>query len=522
MEGSDGGKIEYMIEASLETPGGLFKKSNILANHIIQVPLIAKVNINEDGLERHRESSIRWPKIEENVNTSVLSARIPHEGCIRGKFKVYLKGIETKIIWILGKEVPVRVDFQQPERFDAIKFVKVSLIQQEIIASSKDNIPEMTKQLTDRIITTEEKPVTMIKDMYNPLLTTSDLIMITIPSNATPTIGTIAKVMRIDYKIRVTVSITGAENGKEKELSVNLPIVVGTAGEYAIVHDSGVDTRFHNNEVNSVNSPTVYNPFNAYPPVYPNDNMSFGSNAPYPPPTAGGFQMPNPYQAAQQPYPPQDRFMLNPQQMSYPGSNNDSKYEGGMPVPEFSTSEQTFSTATSPVNDQTKSFVYPPVSLKSQMSTLSVSTNPFSANADNSPYPPSITDKPPGSTPTNMSFSPAFEKKTDADIAASSLSRESTRSTTHSTGSNALYPPNLLSIDKPNTPTPPQTPAVINRNLQQQRPQRPIESGSSYYSGVSVFDDTVYSSSPPQGSQMATRIDPLEGTIVLSNITSNK
>lgn len=84
LEGSDGGKIEYMIEASLETPGGLFKKSNVLANHIIQVPLIAKVNITENGLERHRESSIRWPKIEENVNTCALSARIPHEGCVRG------------------------------------------------------------------------------------------------------------------------------------------------------------------------------------------------------------------------------------------------------------------------------------------------------------------------------------------------------------------------------------------------------------------------------------------------------
>jgi len=74
-----------MIEASLETPGGLFKRSNVLANHIIQVPLIAKVNITENGLERHRESSIRWPKIEENVNTCALSARIPHEGCVRGK-----------------------------------------------------------------------------------------------------------------------------------------------------------------------------------------------------------------------------------------------------------------------------------------------------------------------------------------------------------------------------------------------------------------------------------------------------
>jgi hypothetical protein len=82
LEGSDGGKIEYMIEANLETAG--FLKRSIQATHIIQVPLIGRVNINENGLERTRESSIRWPKNEENANTCVLSAWIPHEGCMRG------------------------------------------------------------------------------------------------------------------------------------------------------------------------------------------------------------------------------------------------------------------------------------------------------------------------------------------------------------------------------------------------------------------------------------------------------
>ncbi|KAF1796193.1 hypothetical protein FB192DRAFT_1405647 [Mucor lusitanicus] len=503
LEGSDGGKIEYMIEASLETPGGLFKKSNVLANHIIQVPLIAKVNITENGLERHRESSIRWPKIEENVNTCALSARIPHEGCVR------------------GKEVPVHVDFQQPERFEAVKFIKLALIQQEIIASSKDKIPEMTKQLPDRIIKTEDKPVAMAKDMYNPqLLTTSSLIMITIPSNATPTIsGTMARVMRMDYKIRVTVLISaGAENnGKEKELNVNLPLVVGTAGQHPILHDSGVDTMRHSEQMS-------YNPYsNPYPP----NNMNT-PGYPAPPPHHGGFQMPDPFQVPpQQPYPAtgQHHFMLNPQHMSpFAGASSASDYEGGMPVPQFSTTpEQSFSTATSPVSDQAKSFVYPPVALSSQMGSLSVSTttNPFSSTAhaaDSAPYPPPpLADKAP--------FSPTYENKTDAETLASSLSRESTRSTAHtssSTVSHSLYPPpSLLSIDKPNTPTPPQTPAVINRNISQQRPtSRQIESGSSYHSGVSVFDDASYSSSPPQASHIATRIDPLEGTIVLSNVTN--
>ncbi|GAN03223.1 hypothetical protein MAM1_0036d02674 [Mucor ambiguus] len=503
LEGSDGGKIEYMIEASFETPGGLFKKSNVLANHIIQVPLIAKVNITENGLERNRESSIRWPKIEDNINTCALSARIPHEG------------------WVRGKEVPVHIDFQQPERFQAVKSIKVALVQQEIIASSKDKIPEMTKQLPDRIIKTEDKPITMTKDMYNPqLLTVSSLIMATVPSNATPTIsGTMAKVMRIDYKIRVTVNITGAESDKEKTLDVNLPLVVGTAGQHPILHDSGVDTTRHN-EMHRMS----YNPYGSpYPPM----NM----NAPYPL-NGGGFQMPDPFQVhQQQPYPPapQQQFMLNPQYMSFTGTSNTGDYEGGMPVPKFSASEQTFSTAASPVSDQTKSFVYPPLALSSQMSTLSVSTNPFSSTAhvDSSPYPPTSVDKAPTPTSTNasyMPFSPSYEKKTDAEIPASSLSRESTRSTVHSgsTISHPLYPPpSLLSVDKPNTPTPPQTPAVINRNISQQRPiSRQIESGSSYHSGVSVFDDASYSSSPPQASHIATRIDPLEGTIVLSNGTN--
>ncbi|KAK4518271.1 uncharacterized protein ATC70_001623 [Mucor velutinosus] len=502
LEGSDGGKIEYMIEASLETPGGLFKKSNVLANHIIQVPLIAKVNITENGLERHRESSIRWPKIEENINTCALSAKIPHEGYVR------------------GKEVPVRVDYQQPEHFEAVQSIKVALIQQEIIASSKDKIPEMTKQLPDRIIKTEDKPVTMAKVMYYPqLLTVSSLIMITIPSNATPTIGgTIAKVMRVDYKIRVTVHIRGAENSKEKELNVNLPLVVGTAGQHPVLLDSGVDTTRHNETYTM-----SYNPYSSpYPPL----NM----NAPYPP-NGGGFQMPDPFQMPQQPYPPAPypHFMLNPQHIPFTGASNASDYEGGMPVPQFSTSEQALSTAASPVIDQTKIPVYPSVALSSQLSTLSVSTNPFSAtaHAGNTPYPLVITDKAPTSTPTkagNMPFSPTYEKKTDTETLASSLSRESTRSTAHSssTASHSLYPPpSLLSIDKPNTPTPPQTPAVINRNISQQKPtSRQIEGGPSYHSGVSVIDDVFYSSSPPQASHIATRIDPLEGTIVLSNVST--
>jgi hypothetical protein len=118
LEGSKGGKIEYMIEANLETAG--FLKRSIQATHIIQVPLVAKVNINEHGLERTRESNIKWPKHEDNANACVLSAWIPHEGCIR------------------GKDVPIRVEFKEPGRFPPAKIVLVELIAQEFIAPSKD------------------------------------------------------------------------------------------------------------------------------------------------------------------------------------------------------------------------------------------------------------------------------------------------------------------------------------------------------------------------------------------------
>lgn len=118
MEGSDGGKVEYMIEANLESSG--FLKRSIQATHIIQVPLVGKVNINEHGLERKRETSIRWPKHEQDVNTCILSAWIPHEGCIR------------------GTDVPIRIEFKQPDRYAPVESVLVELVCQEIIASSKD------------------------------------------------------------------------------------------------------------------------------------------------------------------------------------------------------------------------------------------------------------------------------------------------------------------------------------------------------------------------------------------------
>lgn len=120
MEGSDGGKIEYMIEANLEALSGMFKRKSAIATHIVQVPIIGNIDVSKKELLNPRESSIRWPKNEENANTCVLSAWIPHKGCVR------------------GKDIPIRVELKQPDRYQAPKSVMVELIRQELVASSKD------------------------------------------------------------------------------------------------------------------------------------------------------------------------------------------------------------------------------------------------------------------------------------------------------------------------------------------------------------------------------------------------
>jgi hypothetical protein len=120
LEGSDGGKIEYMIEANLEAVGGMFKRKNTVATHIIQIPLIGNTDVSKNGLHNPRESSIRWPKNEDNANTCVFSAWIPHEGCVR------------------GKDIPIRVELKQPDRYQPPKTILVELVRQELIASNKD------------------------------------------------------------------------------------------------------------------------------------------------------------------------------------------------------------------------------------------------------------------------------------------------------------------------------------------------------------------------------------------------
>lgn len=90
---AEGGKIEYLVEATLEASG--FLKKSVLATHIISVPLIGNVNINVHGLERTRESTMRWPKNEDDKNTCILYGWIPHEGILRGKMENYTTQVHS-------------------------------------------------------------------------------------------------------------------------------------------------------------------------------------------------------------------------------------------------------------------------------------------------------------------------------------------------------------------------------------------------------------------------------------------
>lgn len=175
----------------------------------------------------------------------------------------------------------------------------------------------MTRQLDDKPVQMEKKNIELIPE-HGRLLGCNQVLVLPIPCNITPTIGVSAKVMRLDYKLRVTVKIPGIDSGKDKELSVNLPLVVGTTGI--------VD-----------NKPFTQNTYPAY---------SFAASP------ANVFQMPEPRQM----YPPQ--FVLNPQQMAYNSPlENESKFEIGMPMPGFEQEKSPGSVASNqPV------FVYPPIS----------------------------------------------------------------------------------------------------------------------------------------------------------------
>lgn len=81
----DGGKIEYMVEAILETTRFMGQKKKTAV--YLPVPLIAKVNIAELHLREPKQTTTEWPKIEDEINKCRLHANIRRSGWMRGKKK---------------------------------------------------------------------------------------------------------------------------------------------------------------------------------------------------------------------------------------------------------------------------------------------------------------------------------------------------------------------------------------------------------------------------------------------------
>lgn len=497
LEGSDGGKVEYMIEACLETAS--FLKRSIQASHIILVPLIGKVNIGDDELQKPRESSIRWPKNEENANTVELSAWIPCGGCVR------------------GKDVPIRVELKQPERYQPPKVITVELIRQEIIASSKDSLPDMTKQLEDKIVQKEEKPIAMAPGIAgNRLLSSSQVVVFSTPSNITPTISKNAKVMRLDYKLRVSVKIPSVDSGKDRELSVNLPIVIGTTG-VSTIYDSGFESHTTNlygshhaggsDGNNSVSN--GYGPGSFYPPpISPSASSGFG----YPPAPAGpgGFHMPEPHGFYPPVYPP-NRFVLNPEQLAYTSSlyqksEDSGKYES-MPMPDFGgggNNDRPFSPfdTTGPNNTPAN---------ESSLRALSPLQALPAQNALDSTF-DSIYALP------EMGASQGGENSKTGTITLSPTS--SIHSRKEDNNNMLAAPARHPSFNKPNTPTPPQTPGIQQHQANGDRKiLKPTESSSSFYSSNLFMESTISDGteaepvvvSPTNNDRksLPTRVDPL-------------
>lgn len=260
----------------------------------------------------------------------------------------------------------------------------------------------MTKQLTDRIVKKDEKPAELVLDPYSRVYKTSKVVVFNVPSDITPSITEGGKVLRIDYKIRVTVQVPNGSD--KKELSINLPVVVGTVGSMS---DSALEPPQFKSETSS----SIGNDLYPGQPVFP------GMPDVYPPPLqhqpiGPGFINPFNHQFSYPPAttpPPPPQFVLNTQTLPFVERADTDVTR--MPIPDFQQ--------------------YP--------------TNPFLYHEDS--YRP---------------LSPTISQKESSTIEHldSALSRMST--TTSKSSDQQQQQPEKLSVlpilDKPNTPTPPTTP----------------------------------------------------------------
>ncbi|KAG2195366.1 hypothetical protein INT47_004474 [Mucor saturninus] len=227
IDGKDGGKIKYTVEIRLGSTR--FFKKIIRAKSSIALPLVAKVDIDMNGLEKQKETSISWPQEEKDEDMYVLSASIPHEG------------------WLLGTTIDVEINLKQPKIHVPVESLVAELICQESIASVRDRVPETTWQLDDRIV---EK-----YSLKGEILASTQIITLPIPSNLTPTISSLsAKVMRLDYKLRVTVEL----QNRNRVLSVNLPLVIGTKRTF-YQKPAVEDLDSSNHETHQSNDPNLSN-----------------------------------------------------------------------------------------------------------------------------------------------------------------------------------------------------------------------------------------------------------------------
>ena len=318
---------------------------------------------------------------------------------------------------------------------------------QEIIASGKDrygdilhpkhsvlitfyyySLPNMTKQLDDKIIHKDEKHMELVPELGRNLLSCNKVLIFSTPFDITPTIRAGTKVMRLDYKLRVSVNIPEADAGKDKTLSINLPIVIGTTG-VSTIHDSGYDSTL---------SPQAYE-LHGGTSEGSNSVRNSGFQSPHhydvhspPPHSVIGFHIPEPSFHGYPPphindYPP-NRFVLNPQQIAY--SSEDNQTFEGMPMPQFSIEESNNSWSSSPI--QTEHAMYPPSNnsdLARRISSQTAVTPLYALNAE-SPKP-------------DLSSAEALESAFDDLYLTSEV--------------DPLEPPAGI-VNKPNSFTPPQTP----------------------------------------------------------------
>jgi hypothetical protein len=200
------------------------------------------------------------------------------------------------------------------------------------------------------VITESVKDIPLINGP-NRTLNTSLQHSIEIPSNMVPTINESGKVMRLYYKICVTVKIPGAEpNGGDKELSINLPITVGTEGKMMSMDDHA-----------------ARNPYSSIS----RESMS-GS--------PGGFRMPEPMIPRPSSNQPPHQFIINPERNIFTTRSSEDM-PSGMPVPfaegpEPVVNEDPRNNSTGYFSPQPVPDCYPPLEHHAYMTDSNISLDP--------------------------------------------------------------------------------------------------------------------------------------------------